>query len=373
MRILFIGNQSGTIVLFRKRLIEKFISQNCAVYTLTMDNDADNFKKIINMGAHPARYEFSRSGTNPISDLYNTVKLSKIIREINPDIVFCFFPKPVIFGALASRLAGIKEVDVLLEGLGYCYTNHATPESIKKKILRAVQTTLYRIALPLCRKVMFLNPDDYNDLLIVNNITVKSTQIVGGIGVNLDEYNFSSPDIEPVHFTMVSRLLVEKGVREFVHAAEKVKKVFPSAKFSIAGTFDDNPGGITSAEFEQWVKSGDVEFLGQISDIKSHLANSSVFVLPSYREGVPRSTQEAMAVGRPIITTDVPGCRETVIEGINGFLIPPWNENALAEKMITFIQQPELILRMGHASREIAMNKFDEEQACDRLVSVILS
>ncbi|WP_333848971.1 glycosyltransferase family 4 protein [Leclercia sp.] len=373
MRILFIGNQSGTIVLFRKRLIEKFISKNCDVYTLTMDNNAENFKQIINIGAHPSRYEFSRSGTNPLSDIYNTFKLSKIIKELKPDVVFCFFPKPVIFGALASRLAGIKKIDVLLEGLGYCYTKHATPDSFKKKVLRTVQTTLYRIVLPRCRQVMFLNPDDHKELLINNNITVKSTQVVGGIGVNLNEYNYYSPKIEPVHFTMVSRLLIEKGVREFVHAAEKVKKVYPNVKFSIAGTFDDNPGGITSAEFESWVKSGDVEFLGQISDIKSHLENCSVFVLPSYREGVPRSTQEAMAVGRPIITTDVPGCRETVIDGKNGFLIPPWNEDALADKMMTFIQQPELIVTMGKASREIAQAKFDEEQACDLLVSVILS
>lgn len=373
MRILFIGNQSGTIVLFRKRLIEKFVSQNCVVHTLTMDNDAENFKQIINMGAHPARYEFSRSGTNPLSDLYNTVKLSKIVKEIKPDVVFCFFPKPVIFGALAARLAGITKIDVLLEGLGYCYTAHATPESTKKKILRTVQTTLYRLVLPLCRKVMFLNPDDHRDLLLENNISVKSTEIVGGIGVDLNEYSYSPAPVDPIHFTMVSRLLVEKGVREFVHAAAKVKLRYPQVKFSIAGTFDDNPGGITSAEFEEWVKSGNVEFLGQISDIKSHLINSSVFVLPSYREGVPRSTQEAMAVGRPVITTNVPGCRETVIDGQNGFLIPPWNEEALAEKMIAFIEQPDLVLSMGRASRDIALEKFDQEQACDRLVSILLS
>lgn len=338
-----------------------------------MDNDAENFKNIINMGAHPARYEFSRSGTNPLSDLYNTFKLSKVIKKIQPDIVFCFFPKPVIFGSLAARLAGVKKVDVLLEGLGYCYTEHSGPETKKKKVLRAIQTTLYRFILPLCRKVMFLNPDDYRDLILKNNINVKATEIVGGIGVNLNEYGFTPANKESIHFTMVSRLLVEKGVREFVQAAVKVKNLYPEVRFSIAGTFDDNPGGITSAEFESWVKGGQVEFLGQLSDIKSHLETCSVFVLPSYREGVPRSTQEAMAIGRPIITTDVPGCRETVIDGQNGFLIPPWNVDALANKMITFIEHPELISSMGRASRDMALIKFDEEQVCDRLVSIILS
>lgn len=373
MQVLLIGNQSSTILLFRKRLIEKLLDKGVIVHTLTMDNDANAFKKIIDMGAHPLNYQFSRSGMNPFSDIRNTFRLAKTIKNIKPDAVFCFFPKPVIFGSLAARIAGVKKIDVLLEGLGYCYTSHGTAESFKKKTLRNVQTFLYRLVLPLCRKVMFLNPDDCNDLLIKNRINVRSTEVVGGIGVDLNEYAFSPANIESIHFTMVSRLLVEKGVREFVRAATKVKKIYPNTKFSIAGTFDDNPGGISSAEFEEWVRSGNVEFLGQISDIKSYLIDSSVFVLPSYREGVPRSTQEAMAIGRPIITTDVPGCRETVIDGQNGFLIPPWSEDALAEKMVTFIEHPELILSMGRASREIALRKFDQEQVCDKLVSIILS
>lgn len=373
MQVLFIGNQANTILLFRKRLIEKFIAEGYRVHTLTMDNDAVAFEKIAQLGALPAQYYFSRSGINPLSDAINTFRLARKIKKINPDIVFCFFPKPVIFGTLASRLAGVKNVNVLLEGLGYCFTDSGSKETLKKKIVRTVQTLLYRLSLPLSKKVMFLNNDDYRDLIVQNRIQVKESVVVGGIGVNLNEFNYSPPNINPIHFTMVSRLLVEKGVREFVQAAEKVKQRYPTVKFSIAGTFDDNPGGITSSEFDSWVREGNVNFLGQISDIKAHFIDCSVFVLPSYREGVPRSTQEAMAIGRAVITTDVPGCRETVINGLNGFLIPPWNPEVLAEKMINFIEKPELIENMGLASRDIAVSKFDEEKICERLKAILLS
>lgn len=373
MQVLLIGNQTSTILLFRKRLIEKFIEEGAVVHTLTMDSDVNAFKKIIELGAHPGCYRFSRSGMNPVSDAINTIRLAKTIKEIKPDVVFCFFPKPVIFGTLAARLAGVKNINVLLEGLGYCFTKGATQENFKKRVVRKIQTLLYKLALPLTKKVLFLNSDDYKDLLIEHRIQVKSTEVVGGIGVNLQQYSYVPARTDVIHFTMVSRLLVEKGVREYVLAAEKVKRLYPDVQFSIAGTFDDNPGGIAREEFETWIKKGDVNFLGQVSDIKNHLINSSIFVLPSYREGVPRSTQEAMAIGRPIITTDVPGCRETVIAGYNGFLIPPWDADELANKMIYFIKQPELIIQMGLASRTIALEKFDEEQACDKLISLLSS
>jgi glycosyltransferase involved in cell wall biosynthesis len=373
MQVLFIGNQASTIILFRKGLIEKFVSAGYKVHTLTMDNDIEAFKKITLLGATPSTYQFSRSGINPFSDAINTFRLAKKIKKINPDVVFCFFPKPVIFGTMASRIAGVKNINVLLEGLGYCFTQGETKDSFKKKIVKFVQTLLYRLALPLSKRVMFLNNDDHRDLLIHHQIRVKESCVVGGIGVNLKDFNYSPPSSDPIHFTMVSRLLVEKGVREFVQAAKKVKSQYPAVQFSIAGTFDDNPGGITSAELNNWINEGCVNFLGQLSDIKTHLENCSIFVLPSYREGVPRSTQEAMAIGRAVITTDVPGCRDTVIDGVNGFLIPPWNVDILAEKMIAFIEQPELITRMGLASRDIAVSKFDEEKICETLKDILLS
>jgi len=373
MKILLIGNQASTIILFRKKLIEQLVSKGVSVHVLTMDYDKDKFRQISQFGAMPEQYHFSRSGMNPLSDIVNTITLSKKIRDINPDIVFSFFPKPVIFGTLAAKLAGVKRIYSLLEGLGFCYTAHLKKDSFKKQILKKVQTFLYKLTLPRANKVLFLNRDDYHDLIVQNQITLSDAEVIGGIGVGLNEYAYSLPETTSLHFGMVSRLLVEKGVREFVQAAKIVKEKYPTVRFSIAGAIDDNPGGITREQLNIWKSEGHVDFLGQISDVKSYLTDLSVFVLPSYREGIPRSTQEAMAIGRAVITTDVPGCRETVQHGLNGFMIPPWNAEALAEAMMAFITDPQQVTLMGKESRRMAEEKFDENVATEKLINILLN
>lgn len=373
MKILLIGNQSSTIILFRKKLIEQLVSRGVQVHVLVMDNDRGNFQQISTFGAIPEQYKFSRSGMNPVSDLVNTIALSKKIRHINPEVVFCFFPKPVIFGTLAAKFAGVKNVYNLLEGLGFCYTAHLKKDSFKKQVLRAIQTFLYKLTLPRAKKVLFLNCDDYQDLVLENNIKISESEVIGGIGVDLKDYSYNKPDTTIIHFGMVSRLLVEKGVREFVQAAKIVKSKFPDVKFSIAGAIDDNPGGITREQLNVWKQEGHVEFLGQISDVKSYLSELSVFVLPSYREGIPRSTQEAMSIGRAIITTDVPGCRETIIHGLNGLMVPPWNVEALASAMTSLIADPDQIVSMGMESRRMAEEKFDDNAATEKLINILLS
>lgn len=372
MKILLIGNQASTIILFRKNVIEQLVSRGVSVHVLTMDYDSEKFQQISQFGAVPEQYHFSRSGMNPLSDMINTFALSKKIRNIDPDVVFSFFPKPVIFGTLAAKLAGVKRIYNLLEGLGFCYTAHLKKDSFKKQILKNVQTFLYKVTLPRAKKVLFLNRDDYHDLIVQNKIAIADAEVIGGIGVNLSEYAYSSPATDTIHFGMVSRLLVEKGVREFVQAAKLVKEKYPAVRFSIAGAIDDNPGGITREQLDLWKKEGHVEFLGQISNVKGYLTDLSVFVLPSYREGIPRSTQEAMSIGRAVITTDVPGCRETVRHGSNGFMIPPWNVEALADAMVAFITDPQQIVLMGQESRRMAEEKFDENVATDKLINILL-
>jgi len=373
MKVLLIGNLSSTVILFREKLIKKLASSGLQVHTLTMDNHSANFEKISSYGAIAECYSFSRSGLNPVSDLINTLKLSKKIKKINPDVVLCFFPKPVIYGAFAAKLAGVKKIYSLLEGLGFCFTEHSTKDSFKKKLLKTIQIFLYKLSLPLSTKILLLNKDDYNDLILGSDIVVNDYEVIGGIGVDLQYFKYKKPNTSVIHFGMVSRLLVEKGVREFVFAARTVKHKYPNVEFSIAGAIDDNPGGITQHQIDIWEKEGVVKFLGQINDVKSYLEDISVFVLPSYREGVPKSTQEAMSIGRAVITTNVPGCRETIKHGINGFMIPPWKASALAEAMISFVNDPDLIVTMGVESRKIAEAKFDENDAADKLINILLA
>jgi len=198
--------------------------------------------------------------------------------------------------------------------------------------------------------------------------------VLGGIGVDLERFTYIPFDNQnPVSFVFIARLLREKGVYEYLEAAKKIKSEHPETTFYILGGFDDkNPFALRKSELDSYLSSGIVEYPGHVENVADYLIRSSVFVLPSfYREGVPRSTQEAMAIGRPIITTDVPGCRETVEDGINGYLIHPFDADDLADKMLKFIEQPELINKLGRESRRIAELKFDVNEVNGKLISIL--
>jgi glycosyltransferase involved in cell wall biosynthesis len=178
--------------------------------------------------------------------------------------------------------------------------------------------------------------------------------------------------LAPATFLMMARLLKQKGVREFAAAAETVKARHPEARFVLLGDVDKNPNSVSRAEVEGWVARGILEWPGQVSDVVPYIARSSVYVLPSYyREGVPRSTQEAMAMARPVITTDNTGCRETVVGGVNGFIVPVRDAPALARAMLRFIEQPELIEPMGRESRRLVEERFDIDSVNDTMLNAM--
>jgi glycosyltransferase involved in cell wall biosynthesis len=195
--------------------------------------------------------------------------------------------------------------------------------------------------------------------------------LIGPSGVDLNEWLPAPPIFEPITFTLAARLLREKGIVEFAQAAQRIKQRYPNTRFLLLGGLDTNPGALREHEVCQWAEAGVLEWHGHVPDVRPYFAQTSVYVLPSYREGVPRSTQEAMAMARPVITTDAPGCRETVIEGVNGFLVPPRDVDALAVAMERFIQQPELILTMGQASRKLAEERFDVHKINQRILEVM--
>lgn len=359
---------------FRTELIREMREKEYTVYAFTSEYTDADLKKIESLGAIPITYQLNRGGLNPIADIIATYKLSKKIREIKPDLVFSYFSKPVIFGTIAAKLAKVPKIIGMLEGLGYTFTQQ--PEGFDKKtqLIKKVQVLLYKIALPQLDKLIFLNPDDPKDLLQKHAITVKKLEVLGGIGLNLKDYPYKYiPDMQkPINFLFIGRLLKEKGIHDFVLAAKKVKEQYPEIQFTVLGAIDPyNLGALKQSELEELIASNIINYPGHVNNVKDWITDSHVFVLPSYREGVPRSTQEAMAIGRAIITTDVPGCRETVQNGINGFLVPKWNSKALAEKMIYFIQHPEQIEKMGYESYKIAQEKFDAEKVNQRLMNIL--
>ncbi|MFS2158311.1 glycosyltransferase family 4 protein [Pseudomonas sp. Pseusp122] len=371
MKIVLIGTTANGMLGFRSDLIVTLVEKGFEVYAFAIDYCNVTRRRIMDLNAIPVDYRLSRAGLNPLVDAWNCLTLARQIRKIAPAVVFSYFVKPVIFGTLAARLAGVERRIAMLEGLGYAFTDYPGKKGLKKVLIRKVQVALYRFSFRFLERLIFLNPDDPKDLLDRYRLSVKKSCVLGGIGVNLQDYPYTRPTASPVSFIFVGRLLAEKGVHEFVGAARLIKLEYPEVKFFILGGLDrSNPGGLSEQTLSELVDKGVVIHPGHVDDVSAWLRRSSVFVLPSfYREGVPRSTQEAMAIGRPVITTDVPGCRETVVDGENGFLIPPYSAPALVEKMRYFIEHPEQIERMGLESYAIAQKKFDAKEVNARLVA----
>lgn len=373
-KIILIGTVASSFYGFRADLIRALLKQGHTVYAFTSEYTLDDLKKINSLGAISITYQLNRGGLNPITDIISAYKLAKKIRKIKPDLVFSYFSKPVIWGTIAAKLAKVPKVIGMLEGLGYTFTEQ--PEGLNKKIqfIKTVQVLLYKLALPQLDKLIFLNPDDPKDLVEKYAIKVRKVEVLGGIGLNLKDYQYQpiSNINYPVKFLFIGRLLKEKGIYEFVQAAKLIKKLYPDSQFTVLGAIDHhNLGALQQTELDDLISSNIIHYPGHVNNVSDWIADSHVFVLPSYREGVPRSTQEAMAIGRAIITTDVPGCRETVENGVNGFLVPKWNPEALAEKMIYFIEHPEQIEKMGYESYKIAQEKFDAEKVNQRLMNIL--
>lgn len=373
MKLVLLGTVSASVFNFRTALIKELIEKNHTVYVFCVDFDDVSRKKIEDFGAIPVSYSLNRAGLNPIRDIIDTWKLFKKIKEIAPDVVLSYFVKPVIFGSIAARMAMVPRNIGMLEGLGYVFTDLPDGLRRKQKILRRVQVFLYRLALPGLDRLIFLNPDDSTDLLSRNGLKAKNVSILGGIGVDLKKYVYSPLDIQKTpSFLFVGRLLAEKGINEYVEAAKKVKDLHPEVRFVVIGGLDEeNPGGLSRQALNDLIASGVVEYPGHVKSVLQWLTDASVFVLPSYREGVPCSTQEAMAVGRAVITTDVPGCRETVVDGVNGYLVSRWDAEALAQKMLSLVRNPALVARMGEESRRLAEQRFDAEKVNARLIQML--
>ena len=372
--ILIIGTVASSFYGFRADLIRAMREKQYTVYAFTSEYSDADLKKIESLGAIPMTYELHRGGLNPLADILATYKLSKKIRDIKPDLVFSYFSKPVIFGTIAAKLVKVPKIVGMLEGLGYTFTQQ--PEGLGKKteLIKKIQVLLYKFALPHLDKIIFLNPDDPKDLIDEYAIKVRKVEVLGGVGLNLKEYPYQ-PIInihQPINFLFIGRLLKEKGIHDFLNAAKIVKEKYPETQFTVLGAIDPhNLGALTQSELDELISSNIIDYPGHVDNVKDWIANCHVFVLPSYREGVPRSTQEAMAVGRAVITTDVPGCRETVVDGVNGFIVPKWNPQALAEKMIYFIENPEQIQVMGEESYKIAQEKFDAHKVNERLLKIL--
>lgn len=372
MRFALITSQAFSLPNFRGPLITAMVRRGIEVLAIAPDYDERIRAQVSALGAMPVDCALNRTGMNPLSDGINAIRLALLLRRLRPDVTLGYFIKPVIFGTLAAWLAGVPRRIVMIEGLGYVFTSSGGRESLRRRVLRSLVSRLYRFALARAHKVIFLNSDDITEFVTAGLVHESKVIKLGGIGVDLTDWPLTDPAARPVTFLLAARLLHEKGIMEFAEAARLVKVQHPAVRFVLLGGLDPNPGALTQAEVQTWVTEGLLEWPGHV-EVKPWLELASVFVLPSYREGVPRSTQEALAMGRAVITTNAPGCRETVVEGINGFLVPIRDVPALAAAMMRFVNNPALIAAMGLESRKFAEDHFDVHKINKRLIGILVS
>jgi len=357
-RAFVLGSYTKSLINFRKQLIVDLQQRGYEVTAMAPDHDEDTESQLAALNVNFQLLPLARTGLNVINDFRTILFLKRLFKKEQPDVLIAYTIKPVIYANLVLP-ATVKSI-ALITGLGYLETGTLT---VKKRILRKLILLLYRFSLRHLTYCVFQNPDDlsfFNQHKLTGR-TTKST-ITPGSGVDLSYYARAKPRTDPVRFLLVARLIRAKGINHFFDAAEKLKSRYNTAvEFQLIGMLDrDNPDAIDESRLRELSLSGVIIYLGEQRDVRKSLGECSVFVLPTfYREGVPRTILEALAMGKPVITTDSPGCRETVDQNKNGFLIPTHSSEALITAMEKFIQDRTLIAQMGAESYQLAVKRYD--------------
>ncbi|HEX6375647.1 MAG TPA: glycosyltransferase family 4 protein [Allosphingosinicella sp.] len=354
-KVLLLGSYAPSLINFRGRLIAAMAARGHEVFAAAPDIDEATAAKVRALGATPVPVVLGRTSLDPLATWRSGRELRALVRRIAPDVMIAYTIKPVVLGAAAAKAAGVPCFVAMITGMGYPFLGGLHP---KRVAIRLAAMFLYRRALAASQLVIFQNEDDRGDFRRLRLLPrATPTLLVAGSGVDL-EYFAPQPLPAELSFLMIARFLRDKGILEFGAAAARLKAEFPQVRIRLAGWLDESPDSIRPDELEAMVASG-VEPLGQLADVRPAIAGCSVYVLPSYREGTPRTVLEAMAIGRAIVTTDAPGCRGTVVDGKNGFLVPPRDADALYRAMRRFVEAPALARTMGAASLRLVRDRFD--------------
>ncbi|GAB3063863.1 glycosyltransferase family 4 protein [Salinicoccus sesuvii] len=368
-KILLCSVLAEAIYISRGELVDKFLSKGFDIILVAPEEESTiPFDLINNNSVKYYRINLQRTGMNPFRDISTINQIKSIIRKEKPSHVYSFGgAKAAIYTSLAGAKGSVRNNYCMINGLGSIFRG----EGIKNKLTRKVMSALFKRALNKSDGVIFQNEDDRQEFINKSLVVKDKTHIVNGSGVNLDIFTYTS--IENFNsFLFVGRLLKDKGIYEYVEAARILKKTYPNTSFSIVGGFDDNPTGVSEAEINEWIEEGIITFHGKQKNVLPYYQECTAFVLPSYHEGTPRTSLEAMSVGRSIITTDAPGCRETVVEGVNGYLVPVKNVTVLVKRIEAIIKSPKLAQTMGYESFKLAKEKYDVHKVNESILKIIL-
>jgi glycosyltransferase involved in cell wall biosynthesis len=367
MKIVVVASLAFSLVNFRGRLLADMTAAGNEVIACAPDDDADVAAALAGMGVTYRAMPMSRTGLNPFADLRTLIWLIGLFARERPDVVLAYTQKPIIYAGLASRIVHRPRFLPMVSGLGHAFSDESG------RWLRRLVATLYWQALAKAETVFVFNGDDEEEMLR-NGMMRRDVPVVQlpGSGVDLDRYAVAPLPKGPLRFLMIARLLRSKGLIEYVEAARRIRVRHPDIRFALLGPLDPNPDGVGQAQVDAWQRDGVIDYLGEVRDVRPHLAAASVFVLPSwYREGLPRTILEAMATGRAVVTTDMPGCREPVEQGITGIIVAPRDIEALEGAMMAFVRDPGLAVTMGECGRRAVAARFSVERVNAMLLAAL--
>ena len=355
-RVMILGSYAPSLLNFRGPLIAALCARGHRVLAAAPDIGEATASGLRAIGAEPLSLRLSNVSLSPLSMLKSLRDVRRLLRAHRPDLLISYTIKPVILGAMAGRALGVPRIVSLITGLGFAFTDEGGGPG--RRFVRFVASRLYRMALARSDMILFQNRDDqalFRELGLLP--ADRPTAVIDGSGVDIDLFAEAPLPAGPA-FLMIARLLRDKGIREFAAAAKRLRRTHPEVPIALVGYLDPSPDSLTEAELAELVACG-IEFHGKLDDVRPAISDCSVYVLPSYREGTPRSVLEAMAMGRAIITTNAPGCRETVVDGVNGLLVPVRDADTLYSAMERFVLDPEMAPRMGAESRKLAERRYD--------------
>lgn len=335
-------------------MMQDFLSRGYTVYAIGNEPESEWTDRFAEKGIVYRQIQVQRNGTHLIQDMHTFRSIKRVLAEIRPDKVFTYQAKTIIYGTMAANRLGITEVYPLVAGLGSLFLK----EDLKTRLLRRILVMGYKRAMRKCPAVFFQNHDDLQVFRRMKVIRDQKIAMLRGSGVNLDKFT-ALPLPETFAFLCVSRLIRDKGVYEYLEACRAVRKACPHVRCLLVGPLDTNPSSLKPMELQRYIDDGSVEYFGEQADVVPYFAQCSVYVLPSYREGTPKTVLEAMACRRAVITTDVPGCRETIDPDEQGLLIPAKDVEALSAAMLKLVDRPELVDRMAAKGRQKAEERFD--------------
>lgn len=367
-RIVVIASEPTSLATTRGHFLVALRAAGYEVHAVALF-DATTAAWLTGRGIHFHPLPIARASVAPAGDAVLALRLYRKIRELKPNVVLTCAIKPTVYGIPAAWIARVPRRHALVTGLGYAFTDRH--KSLRWRIVNAMARLLYATSLRLATTVTFQNEDDRDDFLRLGLVGRTPAHVINGSGVDLARFTVAPLPDEP-RFLLIARLLRDKGLAEYLGAARLVKAARPQAQFDLVGDTDPNPAGFPIAEVEAAVVDGIIRYHGAVDDVRPMIAASRVYVLPSYREGTSRSVLEAMAMGRPVITTDAPGCRAPVSPGVNGLLVPVGATVPLADAMIRLIDNPTEAQYMAKNSRSIAEQRYDIEKVTAHMMDIII-